>query len=103
MSTAKWNLKEAGCGEPTNPRANLWSDEQKSHRRLYMRVRLPNKPKPNNYTESYAGNVADGWRERNVWYPGRSVRHALKEVTTVKSSAERTEVSIGHSSREVKD
>ena len=68
-----------------------------------MRVRLPNKPKPNNYTESCAVNVADGWRERNVWYPGRSVRYALKEVTTVKSSAERTEVSRGHSSREVKD
>ena len=68
-----------------------------------MRVRLLNKPKPNNYTESCAVNVADGWRERNVWYPGRSVRHALKEVTTAKSSAERTEVSRGHSSREVKD
>ena len=68
-----------------------------------MRVRLPNKPKPNNYTESCAVNVADGWRERNVRYPGRSVRYALKEVTTVKSSAERTEVSRGHSSREVKD
>ena len=25
-------------------------------------------------------DVADGWRERNVWYPGRSVRYALKEV-----------------------
>ena len=48
-------------------------------------------------------NVADRWRERNVWYPGRSVRYALKEVTTAKSSAERTEVSRGHSSREVKD
>ena len=31
--------------EPTNPRANLWSDEQKSHRRLYMRVSLHNKIK----------------------------------------------------------
>ena len=38
-----------------------------------------------------------------MWYPGRSVRYASKEVTTVKSSAERTEVSRGHSSREVKD
>ena len=68
-----------------------------------MRVRLRNKPKPNNYTESCGINVADRWRERNVWYPGRSVRYALKEVTTAKSSAERTEVSRGHSSREVKD
>ena len=38
-----------------------------------------------------------------MWYPGRSVRNALKEVTTAQSSAERTEVSRGHSSREVKD
>ena len=68
-----------------------------------MRVRLPCKLKPNSYTESCIVNVADGWRERNVWYPGRSVRHASKEVTTAESSAERTEVSRGHSSREVKD
>ena len=75
------NLKEAGCGEPTNPWANLWSDEQKPHRRLYMRVSLPHKMKPDSYTESCAVNAADGWRERNVWYPGRSVRNALKRVT----------------------
>ncbi len=68
-----------------------------------MRVRLLTKSKPNNYTESCGINVADGWRERNVWYPGRSVRYASKEVTTAQSSAERTEVSRGHSSREVKD
>lgn len=48
-----------------------------------MRVRLPYKPKPDNYTESYRIDTADGWRERNVWYPGRSVRCALKRVTTV--------------------
>ena len=68
-----------------------------------MRVRLLTKLKPNNYTESCGINVADGWRERNVWYPGRSVRYASKEVTTAQSSAERTEASRGHSSREVKD
>ena len=92
------NLKEAGCGEPTNPWANLWSDEQKSHIRSCMRVRLRIKSKPNNYTELCVINEADGWRGRNVWYPGRSVRHALKEVTTAQSGAERTEVSRGHSS-----
>ena len=99
----RWNLEEAGCEEHTNSRANLWSDEQKSHIRFRMRVRLLTKLKPNNYTESCGINVADGWRERNVWYPGRSVRYASKEVTTAQSSAERTEVSRGHSSREVKD
>lgn len=68
-----------------------------------MRVRLLCKSKPDNYTESCMINVADGWREGNVWYLGRSVRYALKGVTTAQSSAERTEVSRGHSSRKVKD
>ena len=68
-----------------------------------MRVRLQVKLKPNNYTESCMINEADGWRGRNVWYLGRSVRYALKEVTTAESSAERTEVSRGHSSQEMKD
>ena len=45
-----------------------------------MRVRLRVKSKPNNYMELYVINEADGWRGRNVWYPGRSVRYALKEV-----------------------
>ena len=69
-----------------------------------MRVRLQHKSKLDNYTESGMVDVVDGWRERNVWYPGRSVRYALKEVTTAQSSAERTEVSRGHSSqKKVKD
>ena len=49
-----------------------------------MRVRLPYKPKPNNYTGSCGINVAGRWRERNVWYPGRSVRNAPKGVTIIK-------------------
>ena len=49
-----------------------------------MRVRLPTKPKPDNYTESCGIDVADRWRERNVWYPGRSVRNALKRVTVAR-------------------
>ena len=28
-------------------------------------------------------NVADRWRERNVWYPGRSVRNVLKGITII--------------------
>ena len=83
MSIVRWNLKEAGCGEPTNPRANLWSDEQKPHTRFCMRVRLHSKPKPDNYTESYRIDAADRWRERNVWYPGRSVRNAPKGITVI--------------------
>ncbi len=49
-----------------------------------MRVRLLLKLKPNNYTESCVIDEADGWRGRNVWYLGRSVRYALKEVTITK-------------------
>ena len=45
-----------------------------------MRIRLLTKSKSNNYTESCMRNETDGWRERNVWYLGRSVRYALKEV-----------------------
>ena len=51
-----------------------------------MRVRLHSKLKPNNYTESCMVDVADGWRERNVWYPGRSAWNALKGVTTVQGN-----------------
>ena len=47
-----------------------------------MRVRLHFKPKPDNYTESCMIDVAGRWRERNVWYPGRSVRPVLKGITT---------------------
>ena len=65
-----------------NSRANLWLDEQKPHIRLCMRVRLLNKSKPDSYTESCGVNVAGRWRERNVWYPGRSARNAPKGVTT---------------------
>ncbi|WP_334295344.1 winged helix-turn-helix transcriptional regulator [Lachnoclostridium sp. Marseille-P6806] len=25
-------------------------------------------------------NVADRWRERNVWYPGRSARYSLTDL-----------------------
>ena len=63
-----------------------------------MRVRLQYKPKPNNYTESYGINVADRWRERNVWYLGRSAWNAPKGVTIAESVAERAGVSRGHSS-----
>ena len=48
-----------------------------------MRVSLLDKMKPDSYTESCAVNAADGWRERNVWYPGRSVRNTSKGVTVI--------------------
>ena len=102
MSVARQNLKEAGFGEPTNPRAKLWPDEQKSHIRSHTRISLHHKIKSDSYTESQGINETGRWSERNVWYPGRSVRNALKDVTTAESSAERTEVSRGHSNRKMK-
>ena len=51
-----------------------------------MRVRLPSKSKPYNYTESCMIDEADGWRGRNVWYLGRSVRNALKGVIIVQGN-----------------
>ena len=50
-----------------------------------MRVRLQPKLKPNNYTETCMIDEADGWRGRNVWYPGRPVWNASKEATTVQA------------------
>lgn len=35
VSIVRWNLKEAGYGEHTNPWANLWSDGQKSHQAMH--------------------------------------------------------------------
>ena len=48
-----------------------------------MKENLQAKIKPDSYTESCAVDAADRWRERNVWYPGRSVRNALKGVTII--------------------
>lgn len=44
----------------------------RNHIRLQLRIRLHDKLKSNNYSELAVVNVADGWRERNVWYQGRS-------------------------------
>lgn len=75
VSIVRWNLKEVGW--------QISGLTNRNHIRLCMRVRLRAKPKPNNYTESCMVNVADGWRERNVWYPGRSVRNVLKGITII--------------------
>ena len=58
----------------------------RNHIRPCVRVRLLNKSKPNNHTESRMVNVADRWRERDVWYPGRSAWNALKGVTIVQGN-----------------
>ena len=44
----------------------------RNHIRPQLRIRWHNKLKSNNYSELTVVNVADIWRERNVWYQGRS-------------------------------
>ena len=57
-----------------------------------MHVKL----KSNNYSELVVVDVADGWRERNVWYLGRS-RQQTETEYEVCSNNEWREVSRGHS------
>ncbi len=66
VSIVRWNLKEVG--------RQISGLTNRNHTRLQLRIRLPNKLKSNNYSELTVVNVADGWRERNVWYLGRSHR-----------------------------
>ena len=44
----------------------------RNHIRLQLRIRLHNKSKSNNYSELSVVNVADIWRESDVWYLGGS-------------------------------
>ena len=61
---------------------------------------MRNKLKSNNYSELTIVNVADIWRERNVWYQGRSRQQAEAEYETC-SNNEWREVSRGHSAMAV--
>ena len=72
----------------------------RNHIRLWLRIRLHNKSKSNNYSELTGVNVADMWRERNVWYLGRSCQQGETEYGTC-SNNEWQEVSRGHSTKTV--
>ena len=67
----------------------------RNHIRLQLRIRLLDKLKSNNYSELTVVNVADRWRERNVWYLGRS-RQQTKTEYEVCSNNEWREDSRGH-------
>ena len=58
------------------------------------------KLKSNNYSELAVVNVADIWRERDVWYQGRSRQQVKTEYETC-SNNEWREVSRGHSTEVV--
>ena len=57
---------------------------------------MPHKPKSNNYSELTIVDVADIWRERNVWYQGRPRQQAETEYETC-SNNEWRGVSRSHS------
>ena len=78
VSSVRWNLKEVGW--------QISGLTNRNHIRLRLRIRLHYKLKSNNYSELTVVDVADIWRESDVWYPGRSVWKALKGVTTVQGN-----------------
>ena len=57
---------------------------------------MRNKSKSNNYSELIVVNVADIWRESDVWYQGRS-RQRMETEYEIRSNNEWREVSRGHS------
>ena len=61
--------------------ANLWPDEQKPYIRLSLGIRPLRRLKSNSYTELAVVDAAGRWRERNVWYLGRSAQNAPKGAT----------------------
>jgi hypothetical protein len=90
VSIARWNLKEVGWQISGLTNRNLI--------RLQMGIRLQNKSKSNNCTESFVVDEADRWRERTCEYLGRSCRWVKTEYEA-HSNNELQEVSRGHSTR----
>ncbi len=74
VSIVRWNLKEVG--------RQISGLTNRNHTRLQLRIRLQYKLKSNNYSELTVVNVTDGWRERNVWYQGRSRQQVKTEYET---------------------
>lgn len=64
VSIVRWNQKEVGW--------QISGLTNRNHMRLWLRIKLQNKLKSNNYSELTTVYVADIWRESDVWYPGRS-------------------------------
>ena len=100
-SSGKDTAKDKGVHrevESEGSRRQISGLTNRNHIRLLLRIRLHHKPKSNNYSELTVVNVADIWRERNVWYQGRSRQQAETEYETC-SNNEWREVSRSHSVR----
>lgn len=89
----RWNLKEAGCGEPANPRANLWSDRQKpyrSYKKFFQDIGRPEAlyfferyPPTANMTGKTSGELAEELRP--VSHNNCSVKLAEKILEMIKA------------------
>ena len=102
-SSGKDTAKDKGVHrevESEGSRRQISGLTNRNHIRLLLRIRLHHKPKSNNYSELTVVNVADIWRERNVWYQGRSRQQVETEYETC-SNNEWREVSRGHSTKTV--
>ena len=95
----------SSCGEEIFRKIYREYDERLKRNRLIdfddMLIQLRSKSfsyklKSNNYSELTVVDVADMWRERNVWYQGRSCQQVETEYETC-SNNEWQEVSRGHS------
>jgi hypothetical protein len=72
VSIVRWNPKDVG--------RQISGLTNRNHIRLQLRIRLPNKPKSNNYSELAVVNVADRWRGRLRSYLGRSHGHGKGDI-----------------------
>lgn len=63
VSIVRWNQKEVGW--------QISGLTNRNHMRLQLRIRLLYKPKSNSYSELTVVDVADRWRESDMWYQGR--------------------------------
>ena len=84
----RWNLKEVGCGENTNPWAKPQSDEQKLHKRRVWNGRVSQTKRSPILPEFQSVNVADIRGESNRTYPRRSQSWETIVTTKIEKSAE---------------
>ena len=88
-SEGRWML-----GKILTQRVNLWSDEQKSLIRLYIRVRLHNKPKPDNYTELCIASMKNNLDDINGWLYHR-IRMCIWKQWKLSRIKERNLIKLG--------
>lgn len=81
-------------GKILTQRVNLWSDEQKSLIRLYIRVRLHNKPKPDNYKELCIASMKNNLDDINGWLYHR-IRMCIWKQWKLSRIKERNLIKLG--------